>query len=90
MKSNPASLVPPWNARQVFEATLVVIGASPHLANLVSRLNTLLSKARQALSNQGALPPAAQAEPGPSGLNHAGAAPASAAPSSALSEARRR
>jgi predicted PurR-regulated permease PerM len=26
MKSNPASLVPPWNARRVFEATLVVIG----------------------------------------------------------------
>jgi putative permease len=63
---------------------------SPQLANLVSRLNTLLSKARQALSNQGALPPAAQAEPDPSGLNHAGAPPASAAPSSALSEARRR
>ena len=53
---------------------------SPQLASLVSRLGALVSKARRALSNQGALPPEA---PGPSSSS-------SAAPSSGLSEATRR
>jgi putative permease len=62
---------------------------SPQVANLVSRLGTLLSKARQALSNQGALAVEVPA-PDPRGVQPATAPPASAAPSAALSEARRR
>jgi predicted PurR-regulated permease PerM len=53
---------------------------TPQLASLVSRLGTLVSKARRALANQGALPPEASA-PSPS---------SSAAPSGELSEATRR
>ena len=62
---------------------------SPQVANLVSRLTALVSKARQALSKRGALPAETDAATGPSGPQPPAASP-SAAPSGGLSEARRR
>jgi len=60
---------------------------SPQVANLVSRLGALLAKARQALSNRGALPETTEAEPDPSASSTPPAA--NGGPSGALSEARR-
>jgi len=62
----------------------------PQVGNLVSRLGMLLSKARQALTNQGALAVEDRSKSGPGAVQPGGAAPANAAPSGALSEARRR